>query len=322
MIVLNREDILRCINYNEMMDTIEDAYHAYATGKFSMPLRLSEEMGKNKDTLLLMPCVNELGFGTKMLTLFPENAKKGKPYIDGLMVLNDQQVGETLAILDAKILTALRTGAVGGVAVKHLAPEKAETLGLIGCGMQGYYQAIYGATARKIKVLNIYDQREGVLEGFAEMLAKELGEQVKINICSDSKELLASSDIIMAATTATEPVIADDPELIKNKCFIGIGSYKPFMIEYPRSVTELSEVIYMDTDHALEETGDLITPLKEGWIKEDKIKLFSEIITDGGFKKPKTVFFKSVGMALFDLFAAQKIYGVAQERGIGQKIKF
>lgn len=322
MIILNEKDILECINYEEMMETIENAYKAYSEGNFSMPLRLAEEMGENKDTLLLMPCVNEDGFGTKMLTLFPENSQKGKPYIDGLMVLNDKEVGETLAILDAKILTALRTGAVGGVAVKHLSPENAKTLGIIGCGIQGFYQAIYGATARKLEILNIYDQREHVLEDFANKLSKEIDSNIKINICSSSEELLQKSEIIITATTATEPVLPDNPELIKNKCFIGIGSYKPYMIEFPKSVITLSEEIYVDTDHALKESGDVITPLEEGWINKDQIKLFSDVIMSDNFKKPNTVFFKSVGMALVDLFAAQKIYETARNKNIGQKIEF
>lgn len=322
MIILNRQDILNCINYKEMMSTIEDAYVAYAENNFSMPLRLSEEMGEHKDTLLLMPCVNEYGFGTKMLTLFPKNIEKGKPYIDGLMVLHDKEFGETIALLDAKILTALRTGAVGGVAIKHLTPEDADTLGVIGCGMQGFYQAIYGSNARKLKALNIFDQRQDGLEDFAIKLSKEIDSDININICKSSEELLKNSQIVVTTTTATSPVLPDDPDLIKNKCFIGIGSYKPTMIEFPKSVTELSESIYIDTDHALQESGDIITPIKKGWITESKIKLFSDVIISDDFKKPETVFFKSVGMALVDLFAAQKIYAVAIEKNIGQNIIF
>lgn len=322
MIILNKQDILKCINYKEMMDTIEEAYVEYAKNNFSMPLRLSEEMGEYKDTLLLMPCVNEHGFGTKILTLFPKNKEKGKPYIDGLMVLNHKEIGETTAVLDAKILTALRTGAVGGVAIKHLAPEDADSLGVIGCGIQGFYQAIYGSRARKLKTLNIFNRRQEVLDDFANSLSKEIDSNIKINLCKTSDELLQNSQIIVAATTATSPVILDDPDLIKNKCFIGIGSYKPYMIEFPKSVVQLSEAIYIDTDHALQESGDLITPLKEKWITEEKIKLFSDVITSENFKKPETVFFKSVGMALFDLFAAQKIYDIAKKNNIGQNIIF
>lgn len=320
MIFLNKEDVLKCINYKEMMETIEEAYKAYAKENYSMPLRLGEEIGKNKDTLLLMPCVNENGFGTKMLTLFPKNTEKGKPYIDGIMILNDKEVGETTAIMDAKILTALRTGAVGGVAIKHLASENADTVGIIGCGIQGFYQAIYASHARNFKTINIYSRRIEPLEEFKNKLSKEIDANININICNTSEELVRASQVIVTATTTTDPVIEDDIDLIKNKCFIGIGSFKPNMIEFPKSVTQYSDEIYMDTDHALQETGDLITPLEEGWIQRDKIKMFSDVIVSNNYKKVDTVFFKSVGMALFDLFAAQKIYNTAVEKNIGQNI--
>lgn len=322
MIFLNRDDILKCINYKEMMESIEDAYKAYAAENYSMPLRMSEEMGENKDTLLLMPCVNGNGFGTKILTLFPKNIEKNKPYIDGIMVLHDKEVGETTAVMDAKILTALRTGAVGGVAIKHLSREDIDSVGIIGCGIQGFYQAIYAATARKLKNINIFDQRTEVLEEFANKLSKEVHSDIKINICRTSEELVRNSQVIVTATTSTDPVIPDDVDLIKNKCFIGIGSYKPFMREYSKSVIKHCDKIYIDTDHAFHETGDLIIPLEQDWITKEKINMFSDIVLSNDYSKSDTVFFKSVGMALFDLFVAQKIFDVATKNDIGQKVNF
>lgn len=320
MIFLSKEDILNSItSYEEIMEAIEEAYKAYGEGDYKMSPRLHEDMGQN--ILLLMPCVNNIGFGTKVLSVFPNNPAIGKPAIDGVMILNDMNTGEPNAIMDAKTLTALRTGAVGGVAIKHLAHEKAATVGIVGAGMQGYYQTIFACTARKVKSLRIYDKRANVLDSFIERIRTEIPYAIDIKASKSVEELLENSEIVITTTTSNNPVIPDNEELLKGKCFIGIGSFKPNMREYPKSLFEICQHVYIDTRHALHETGDLITPIEEGWIKEEKISLFGELITSEQNKSMDTVFFKSVGMALFDLCAAQKIYEAAQKKGAGQEVK-
>lgn len=319
MFFLNEKDVFHCGDYQQIMASIEDAYRAYQAGTYNMPLRSSLEM-QNENTLLLMPCVNEFGFGTKILTLFPGNRGRGKPYIDGLVLVHNNESGEIEAMLDAKSLTALRTGAVGGVAMSHLAAKDADSLGVIGCGMQGLYQAIYGAKVCRLKRINIFDHRPEIMDSFVERLTSKIDPTTGIHICQSRDELVENSRIIVTTTTSNVPVIPDERKIVENKCFVGIGSYKPQMVEMSRAVIESSEAIYVDTEHALEESGDLIIPMVEGWIPREKISLFSEVLGKKDFVPPKTVFFKSVGMALFDLHVAQKIVEIASKKGIGQHI--
>ena len=318
MIFLNKEDISNSLSYEELMESIESAYKAYSEGRYKMPLRLHADMDDN--TLLLMPCINDQGFGTKVLSVFPNNKAIGKPVIDGIMIVNDLTTGEPKAIMDAKIVTALRTGAVGGVAIKHLSREEADSVGVIGAGVQGFYQAIYASVVRKVKTLWIYNRSMNSLDNFVDELYKRISYAINIKVANNVEELLLNSEIVITATTSNEPVIPDNPDLIKGKCFIGIGSFKPNMREFPESLFKLCQNIYVDTEHALHESGDIMTPIKEGWIMENNVSLFGDFLKSKDNKVGDTVLFKSVGMALFDLFVSQKIFELAKKKNIGQKI--
>jgi len=95
------------------------------------------------------------------------------------------------------------------------------------------------------------------------------------------------------------------------------------MRELPQSLFKLVRRVYIDTHYALEETGDLITPLRNEWISKDQIRTLGRLIIDPkGIEviKNETTLFKSVGMALFDVCVSQLIYEKALEQDLGQEI--
>lgn len=320
MLYLGPNDILAAAaDFNAVMDAIEQAYQIDRNGNYEMPVRMHVENGEN--TLLYMPCFLNTIFGTKILSLFPGNAAKQRSVIEGIVLLNDVETGAPVAILDGARLTAIRTGAVGGTAVRHIAPVNAVSLGLIGAGVQGFYQALFACTARKINTVAVYDQVDDKLDNFCTRLREALP-HVKIEKAGTVKELLKKSEIVITATPATEPVLPNDQELLRGKSFIGIGSYKPEMREYPQSLYSLVNNVLIDTEHGLEESGDLITPLKNKWIEEEQIIKFGSYLKDksGNSARDETMFFKSVGMALFDIVVSELIYSRALENNIGTLI--
>jgi len=129
---------------------------------------------------------------------------------------------------------------------------------------------------------------------------------------------LENSQVVITATNAHTPVLPEKPELLEGKCFIGIGSYKPNMREFPDSLFPLLEEVFIDTEFGKEESGDLAVPLKNNWISENQVFTLGKILI--GQKKVTqrtTTFFKSVGMALFDLVVSDLIYKKALEKGMG-----
>ena len=107
MIVLEKQEIESLIDLNQMMDQIEEAYRIFGEGDYYMPPRQAVE-DANK-TMMYMPCYTKEMIGTKILSIFPDNAKLGLPSIDGVMLLNDYQTGKPLALLDGQTVTAWRT---------------------------------------------------------------------------------------------------------------------------------------------------------------------------------------------------------------------
>lgn len=325
MLILNKEDMLLAADLTEIMEAIEKAHILYREDKCYLPHRYS--VNNNNKTMLYMPCYANGSIGTKMLAEFPENPPKGLPYLSGLMILNDEETGAVETIMSGDTLTALRTGAAGGVAVRHLAHENSRTLGLVGCGVQGLYQVMYACSVRNIEEINLYDAFIKDYKPFTEKLEKELhGKSININICKDTEELLRKSEIVITATQARQPLFPNDPELLEGKCFVAIGSWQPVMRELPDAIWSLVENVYTELPFACEESGDLSQPIADGLLSADRVKFM------GDFLKEKhegithdlgsTRFYKSVGMGIFDLMAAQSIATNAREKNIGKTIKW
>lgn len=319
MIFLNDRDIRDCISIQDMIEAVEKSYRLYEDGSYYMPDRIS--IDKDGDMLMFMPGYTERAMGTKILTLYPDNNKKSLPVIDGLMLVNDVKTGEVLSIMDGKTITELRTGAVGAVGIKYTTAEDVSTIGLIGTGVQGLVQLEYACEVRDIKTINIYNRNDDKTNAFVEKLRKRIDEGIIINLYNSEREVVINSQVIVTATTSKEPVIPDDESILRGKHFIGIGSYKEDMREYPDALSRVVDKVYIDTEFAKEETGDLKTPISEAILDETKIILFSDFLLNRT-KLPATTWYKSVGMGLFDVVVSRAVYEKAVEKKIGQKIDF
>lgn len=313
MLVISGASIDQAVTPLRMIAAVEKAFSIFGCGAYEMPNRFACE---NKGiTSLYMPCYTEQSFGTKMLTLVPENRARGLASIDGVMLLNDRQTGSVKALIDAKALTAWRTGATGAMAVRHLARKDAGSLGIVGCGVQGLYQAICICAVREIKNIFLFN-RSDVKESFLQKLRARIPPQVTITICSNTEELVRQSDIVVTTTFANTPVLPEDQSLLKGKCYIAVGSYKPEMRELPDALFAVADKVYVDLPYACEESGDLIDPMRAGILKPEQISLIHEVIhKEPGRKKGRTIVFKTVGMALVDLLAAEEICRAAEEQG-------
>jgi ornithine cyclodeaminase len=254
--------------------------------------------------------------------LFPKNPAREVPVLNGIMVLNDAQTGVPVALLNGPILTALRTAAVGAVSVRHLAPDDTDAIGIIGAGIQGFYQAWFACNTRPVKDIFVFDlfvDKSAILK---EKLSLKIP-QVRVHLATHVEDLLEKTQVVITATDSQEPVLPDKEKYLAGKHFVGIGSYKPNMREFPKALFKLLETVFIDTEHALEESGDLITPLHNDWIEQDQVMTLGRLLAEHKSKKRargETTLFKSVGMALFDVCASRFIYENAIQKGLGQKI--
>lgn len=319
ILVINEKNIEDSVSTDELITAVEKAYAIQNSQDTYIPDR--PHLDYKGNTLLLMPGFTEKVFGTKLVTLFPENIEKNIPVLSGIMILNDSETGYPKAFLNGSKLTAMRTGAVGAAAVKHLAKKDSETLGVIGAGVQAFHQILISYKQRNFKRILISDSHFLYAEDLKKKISKQI-QNVNIETVKEPNQLIKESDVIITATSSDTPVFDLDLSEIQGKCFIGIGSYKPEMQEFPTDCLRHFDKIFTDTPFAAEETGDIKIPLREQIISLNDIKLFSEII-NGTIKADteKLNFFKSVGMSLFDLRVAEAIYNNALEMNHGQKIK-
>ena len=321
MLILSKDDIAKIVSYDEMLGAIEKAYTIYEDGDFYMPDRTHVDYGQKN--ILYMPCFLDHVFGTKILTIFPDNVKKGLPSLDGLMLLNDYETGKAVCLMDGITITALRTGAVGGVAIRYTTPETVQCVGLIGAGVQGYYQLVYACMVRGFRKVLIYDAYRKDFSEFIARLKTEIPAHVEIAICDNAENLVREAEVIINATPSTEPTMPNDADLLRGKHFVGIGSYKPTMREYPDALFPLLDYVYIDADIALEESGDLIQPIDAGILKTEQLRRFSKLM-----REPKeiqeissrTTLFKSVGISIFDVVAAELLFRKATEKEIGANL--
>lgn len=320
MLYLNANNINSSIPLRKWVDTIEEAMKISITDDYLMPPRPHYDYLGN--TLLLMSAFIPEYFATKLVSVFPENASKSLPIVYGMVILNDGQSGKPLALLNGSKLTAMRTGAVGGLGVRHLSPKNAKNLGIIGVGVQGLHQAIFACNERQIERIYVYDSSTEQIEQFKTNL-EDYHPHVLVESVTKVEELLDKSEIIITATASKTPVIPEYYLKFSDKTYIGVGSYKPDMQELSNKLFKSTDQIYVDTMHAKRETGDIINPINKALIKDNDILSIAEIIT--GNKKvdlntPRI--FKSVGMALFDLCASKQVYEAALQNNLGHKLEF
>jgi len=317
MLFLNEKDILEAVTMVDVIDAIDEAYKIYEEQQFNMPVRT--QVKETENTLILMPCITDNVIGTKLVTSFPRNTDH--PTLHGLIILNCSETGEMKALLDGSFLTGFRTGAIGGSAIRHLAAKGATKLAIIGTGVQGFYQAIAACAERSITDIYLYNRSIEKLEGFKESLTEWVGDKIQLHTTNSVEDAIEHAEIIITATTSSEPVLPDKKYLLENKLVIGIGSFQPDQREFPKALYEVTDKILIDTDDAIEESGDIKIPLDHGWITKDSVQSMSSYLPTKSDNGHKGVIFKSTGMALFDVVVADLIYQRAIEKEIGSRLQ-
>jgi ornithine cyclodeaminase/alanine dehydrogenase-like protein (mu-crystallin family) len=318
MLVLTGRDLTGLLPPLQVIAAVEGALRAQAAGEVIAPKRLHVQW--NGNTLLTMPAAAPGSVGVKVISVAPGNTVRGLPATNGIMIVNDAENGLPLVLMHAGALTAQRTGAVGALGIMHLTPQHTSSAGIIGCGVQGAWQAVFACAVRPIKDIFVFSRSMTSFDEFAATVSR-YASTVRITRCKDARTLLENTGLVITATTSLEPVLPDEPTLLAGKHFISVGSFRPSMQELPNAVYRLAGSLAVDSEHARHETGDVINPLRSGILKESDVFSIAEYITGvRAAVTARTTAYKSVGAAMYDLFVAQALYGAAQSRGVGTEI--
>lgn len=299
------EDLLGCVDAPSMVNAMEQALVAMAAGTIDIPPR--EHLDHGRSTFLVMPGAGAGLFITKLVTVTPDNASRGLPVTQGLIAVLSAATGAPLALLDAAVLTAKRTGAIAAVGIKRLAQCDLCRLGVIGCGVQGAWAVIHAATVRPIAQVYCVARSETTFSAFQETIGR-FAPHLDVFRCSDAAEMLRAVECVITATTSSTPVLPDDPVLLHGKLFVSIGSYRPDMQELPFAAFALARSIVVDSPQALTEAGDVINSIASGFVDKGAVFSLADLVTGiAALRSHPTRIFKTVGHAAFDLFAARAV---------------
>lgn len=323
VLVLSKKDIERLISINEVVPIMEKVFAEYTLGKTIVPLRTKISVPEYGGNILFMPALisENGGLGVKIVSVYPENAKRKKQTIHSILVFNDVKTGEPLALMDAEYLTSLRTGAVSGAAAKYLSREDSRVISIFGAGAQAVTQLEAVCAVRDIERIYVFSRDSDKRRSFIGMMSEKLG--VEVVEGTDEKASLVCSDIIITATTSSKPVFNGD--YVKEGTFItAVGGYTPSMQEIPDNLVNRSAIIVDAYEAALKEAGDILIPLEKGIIDRSRIKGELGEVMLGKVKREsrgEIVLFKSVGLAIQDMSVAPEIYGKALRLGIGTQVE-
>jgi len=264
--------------------------------------------------LLLMPAWTARRIGIKLVTVFPDNARRSLPSVLGQYMLLDGHSGQPVALLDGTMLTKRRTACASGLAARYLAPESATRLLMIGTGALAPHLIRVHAKVRPIREVAIWGRRPEAADALARELAASLpavlGRTVTVRAVPDRKSAVSEADIISCATLSKEPLV--EGNWLKEGQHVDlVGAYTPEMRESDDKAVWRAR-LYVDTrPGALKEGGDIVQPLRNGTIEEDDViaDLFELTRGQQTGRLPgdttSITLFKSVGTALEDLAAAE-----------------
>lgn len=320
LLYLSEADVRRALPMAEAIEAMQQAFVDLSEARVTMPARSGMEVREANGLMLLMPCyaAGMHRMSLKLLTQFADNASVGLPLIQAIVVLADAVHGRLLGIMDGAAITALRTGAASGVATRWLAQPEAETAAIFGAGTQARAQLEAVCAVREIKQARVFDCRRAAAETFAADMAGHLG--LSILAVSNTAEALAGAQVVCTATTSTTPVF-DDRDLAPGVHINAVGAWRPRTAEIPPDTVCRARVFVDHREAALDEAGDLLMPLADGRIKAEHIRTeLGEVIAHyaaGRQTADEITLFKSVGLAVQDLFAAARALESARRLGIG-----
>ncbi len=310
--IVSADDLARVLTHGALIDALADAFRA----DIEVPARhthMIPQPSGSEAKLLLMPAWtksagNERLVGCKVVSVYPDNAKAGKPSVYGSYLLMSGETGEALALIDGAALTAWRTAAASALAARYLARQDAEHLVMVGAGALAPHLVRAHCAVRPIKRVTLWNRTRSraISTAFALHAAG-----IEPMIADDLEAAVRTADIVSCATLSAAPLIRG--KWLKKGAHVDlVGAFTPKMREADDDAVRRA-TIYVDTRAgAPKGSGDIAIPLKKKVIKLSDIKGDLYELCRGKAKgrrrQDEITLFKSVGTAIGDLAAAMLVW--------------
>jgi ornithine cyclodeaminase/alanine dehydrogenase-like protein (mu-crystallin family) len=324
MLVLSHADVERLLPMEECIEVMGDALAGLARGELYQPLRSVVRPPEATALYGLMPGYRggeHSAFALKAVVIAPGNPARGLDAHQGAVLLSNGETGELEAVLDASAFTAIRTAAVSAVATRALAREDARTLAIIGAGVQarahleamGHVRPFERAFVWSRTPEHARDLAEGAVASFP------------VEPVDSADAAVREADVIVTVTSSPEPVLRR--EWIGEGTHINaVGASIPTSRELD-TATVAAATLFVDRRESTEnESGDYLVPLREQAIGPEHIRAeLGEVLIGahaGRTSADEITIFKSLGLAIEDLAAAEFVVRRARETGVGTEVPF
>jgi alanine dehydrogenase len=310
--ILRQADVRTLLTAELALAAVEDALRQHGRGDTLMPPKVYLQLDHHGGDFRAMPAYFAGSVGVKWVCSYPENPQRnGLPAVMAVYILNDPATAATLAVMDATLITAVRTGAAAAIASRQLLGRDPASLGIIGCGAQSRHIV----EAHRLLWPDVQIRCSDVARRAAERLAGDVsGEAVSI-------EEAAACDIVCTATPSRHPVVRR--EWIREGAHINaMGADAPGKQELDPQIL-LDARVFLDDMHQAVESGEVNVPIAKGLYDQSRIYgTLGEILAgrvDARGNAAITVF-DSTGLAVQDAAVARAVFESAREQNIGLEV--
>jgi len=327
-IFLSQEDVVSAggLDMAPTMEIVERALRLHATGQAVLPPKVSIHWGHDLDSeeregrIMAMPAYvgGELDVaGLKWMPSVPGNAARGLPRGIGMILLSDRQTGLPVALLDGTIVSAMRTGAVGGIVALLFANPGRSLVAILGAGVQATTQLKALELVLPLEEVRVWDVDPERARMFCEREARDGFALVPVN---DPADACREAPLIVAATMAPEPYVP--PEWVApGGTFLSISSFDPTIELIRQADVLVVDVWEHDIDHP---SRPFARALAAGIVSREDVVQLGEVLT--GLKPGRTdptqrVFVSPVGLGIEDVAGAWRVVQRAKELGIGTPLR-
>lgn len=325
MLLLSRYDVSTVLDMPMAIEAMRVAFGSLSSSRLSMPTRLVAPVPPADGSVLLMPCFlpgDPDRLVVKTVTVFPHNARYGKPNILGHVTVYDPETGEPLCVMDAEFLTALRTGAASALATDFLARRDASVMLLYGAGQQAEYQIEGVCQVRSLDRVFVAGRSPDRAMTFAARMEEKFG--FPVTYTPDAEAAVPLAHIICTATSSFEPLF-DGSWIGPGTHINAIGAFRPEMREVDSLTVCASRVFVDHMESAMRGAGDLVIPVQQGEFDWSLVAGdLGELVLGqkaGRMSDKEVTLFKSVGVAIQDAILGGLAYDRARELHLGQEVE-
>ena len=343
--LLTEADVTSVLTMDDLIETMGSALKAFSAGQVAQPVRTVIPIHGDHAFFGLMPAFvraadganSGAALGAKLVTVFGSNAARGLPSHLASIVLLDPETGALQALLDGRYITEARTAAVSAVSSRLLARQTAKSLAIIGSGVQARSHLEALSRVHTLRQVTVWSPNKLHRDQFveeaktataSESTRSQLGASSEparsptITAVDHAGEAVVGADVIVLVTSSPTPVI-EDGWVKPGAHVISVGACRPTQREMDPALVARARLFVDSRTAALVESGDVVLGIQEGRFAADHIVAEIGELAAGAIGRrsdTEVTIFKSLGLAVEDVTAAQLAYQRAVEREIGQEL--